>query len=608
MALNTLPSTVLSIIVDYLEFNVDRIVLTLVSKRLFERRHEYLYLVDNVKNIISSSLSLTTTTSSSSSLITKNDVLKSYCNIRKTVDCLTQQQHKILVYPVNELDTANSLVIKDGATPIAYDGNNMMLINNLNNIIKNVVGVNMSIIFSSIHNSLTYDQTFWNDLNELLTSGTGRNTTTTSGKVEFELHVLNPTLPMQDVPLTSMSITIRHDGDFEGEEEWTPHRHLFPNTLNTLLISGDFNSPLNRDVLPEGLKSLQIVGGYTWNSSPVPPTLPLHLEHVNLGPHFNIPITKGSLPDTLKSLVISGLYTHPMDGDALPPSLTMLKIDSGHSYPLINLPPSIINMELNNPHQMVDHPTLETLRLVFSDMLARPIQPLPSLKKLSIVLAKPAHIPLISATTFPRLEHLSIYSILTNYDNSNNFEPIEIDMSNLPTSLTFWSSSMQGPGRATANFGHLDGQPYQWTKGTLPSSITSMDLYRPVALDDLPPHLTSLRVQDFQLPIDVTKLPTSINTLKLYYSKQQLDNVKRFLKDIPSHIGTLEIKNSIRETPFKLRRLSHNMFFVDLDEEINHYAFVHIDDIPSFVNIQSNGSVSKQIKSWLSGKISKYFG
>ncbi|GAM19677.1 hypothetical protein SAMD00019534_028520 [Acytostelium subglobosum LB1] len=147
------------------------------------------------------------------------------------------------------------------------------------------------------------------------------------------------TLPSSLISLTIEATTF-------GDPDATPFvPGSLPDSLQTLILSDDFNQslkagilpmsltvlhfgdrynhPLPPGILPSSLKILKFIG--LFNQSLAPGSLPSSLNTLELGNCFNLPLVRGSIPDSLTKLTFGNLFNHPIPDHVLPLSITSLK-------------------------------------------------------------------------------------------------------------------------------------------------------------------------------------------------------------------------------------------------------------------------------------------
>ncbi|EGG19837.1 hypothetical protein DFA_06939 [Cavenderia fasciculata] len=103
-------------------------------------------------------------------------------------------------------------------------------------------------------------------------------------------------------------------------------------STTTLILDGDFNTPLNEGLLPETLKILKILGKF--NQPIKEGDIPDSVKTLMFGNRYNQPLPVGVLPSTLQSLVFGNDYNQPLSDGVLPTSLRSLEFGWRYNQPL----------------------------------------------------------------------------------------------------------------------------------------------------------------------------------------------------------------------------------------------------------------------------------
>lgn len=92
--------------------------------------------------------------------------------------------------------------------------------------------------------------------------------------------------------------------------------HHHPSSLKILGLSGDFNHPIEKDVLPQTLTELHL--GHEYNLPIENIVFPSSLQALDLGFNYNLPISKNVLLPSLQKLHLGFDYNLPIANDVLP--------------------------------------------------------------------------------------------------------------------------------------------------------------------------------------------------------------------------------------------------------------------------------------------------
>ena len=109
-----------------------------------------------------------------------------------------------------------------------------------------------------------------------------------------------------------------------------------PHTLRRLYFDGsNFQLPLERGALPDGLLLLHVSEHGKYNQPIEPGVLPASLLKLVLRGAFARPLARGTLPDSLKSLTLGHSFRYAIAAGVLPPSLQRLCLEGDFQRPAI---------------------------------------------------------------------------------------------------------------------------------------------------------------------------------------------------------------------------------------------------------------------------------
>ncbi|GAM17535.1 hypothetical protein SAMD00019534_007100 [Acytostelium subglobosum LB1] len=348
---------------------------------------------------------------------------------------------------------------------------------------------------------------------------------------------------------------------------------MLPKTLVHLTIAGDVITGRLDNVLPVGLKTLDL-GLSKWNHPITPGTLPSKLDTIIFGQYFNQPLSRSNLPESLTRLELNMAFNHPLDRDTLPPSLLQLVFQgSVYRHPLPNLPTTVTKLSMPNYNNHV-------IGMSDTTLYSRP-NIFPHLKELLFAEMPYSSLAAIISYSFPSLEELKI-------EKFKETRPLEEnDLSTLPSTLRSLHIAPNGPITSFAhtpldnlfiNCGRSRDTFTLESSQIWPSSLLSLSLIDyniPILPGDLPPSITSLHIHAFHYHIQPESLPPTLRSLNLTYCT----NVDEFLHQIPKSVVKLESHTFYKEYCFKLLRISETVFLRINYNDITTCEFVVIDNI-----------------------------
>lgn len=190
----------------------------------------------------------------------------------------------------------------------------------------------------------------------------------------IHLHILHPHILLRPFPLP---LSLKH----LTIQNWIDDPELYSSsTLTNLTFGKDFNSSVNH--LPPSLKRLQF------------------------GSRFNLPIN--NLPGSLTHLFLDYAFNHPVN--SLPSSLLHLEILGGvFDQPVNQLPLSLKYLNIRSrkfKHSITSLPSSLSSLILSSDEFNLPVEPLPPLSRLELLLFVGGPFPLLLSSFPPTITKL----------------------------------------------------------------------------------------------------------------------------------------------------------------------------------------------------------
>ncbi|GAM21766.1 hypothetical protein SAMD00019534_049410 [Acytostelium subglobosum LB1] len=453
--MDTLPLLIVGNIISYLDRLVDRLFVTLVCKRLYDHRQQYL------------------------NLIGTNVYMRSkdhcYLNSYKPIINNATKQSSSTTYEVDLVAFFQSDCSID--------------IEGLRESLSNPAIKRVSILryrLGLIH-PLAIFHLQWDHMETVLDELAARS-------VQLDLVNDSVTLPsMAHLHLTKLCCVVDHVYD-----------NPFPSSVTHLSLGGH-KEPKSKliEMLPPGLKELNISELFMFNAYIKPGSLPSQLESIIFNDRFNQILESKTFPSTLRSLSLGASFDQSLRGTALPSSITHLDLVrvGQYTHDLTNLPASLTSIRLPESFSRVlNHPPLQSLDLLL--FMPSNNDTYPKLTLLKMGLLKSKEFP---ASRFPNIERLYIGASQHN-----------LDISTLPWSSLIFASLLIGPEAMTSSI----SKP-------IPFGVQELELgncnFINVPAGSLPCSLTTLRMNNVE-NLKPGHIPQSVTSLGLYhYDVQSLD-------------------------------------------------------------------------------------
>ncbi|GAM21761.1 hypothetical protein SAMD00019534_049360 [Acytostelium subglobosum LB1] len=492
-----LPIIIIRKIISYLNLFEDRLIVSLLCKRLFTIRDKYINLFDT--NIINEfNVNKTHFTIHLLSLDKGNQVdtiihqLNSMSNLRE-VELSMGEGPEIwdqpLLNPSHPLCTALVDLVKTRAVQLCWK----------------TYSIESSLKHLPLTSLIVSD--YYPSRGDLLPS-------TLKHLIVKETYVIkhepSGSLPLPD-DLHTLDLTLATNSHF-SQKELTPG--MLPRQLQTLLMG--------RDMFSDGI---------------LPNTLPATLRSIRFGPSFNQPINQSVLPSSITSVDFYQNTVYGKDLVDLPSSLTSISLP--HYY-----------------EDTLDHPQLQRLR-IYSKM-PKFSRPFPNMKRLRIEILE--RLSQYDRSFFPVLECLRIdfrkdkadttlEGVITpNLTRCRLFSKAMFGLTFLVKELDHIASGVH-----SLKLGRCSFKP----GFVFPSSITSLTLWyvRQVKISELPPSITSLELRLNTWKMEAPPPPT-VRHLTLYFNA----GVEEYLDNIPLSNMVLVIIMNRPIMYLKFIRLADQLF------------------------------------------------
>ncbi|GAM20796.1 hypothetical protein SAMD00019534_039710 [Acytostelium subglobosum LB1] len=342
-----------------------------------------------------------------------------------------------------------------------------------------------------------------------------------------------------------------------------------PPHLETLDIMSGTLFTFQPGVFPNTLRSLSFCS----NMPIIPGTLPPALRHLTIGAGFDQPLDDGVLPQSLTSLRFESHYTgnllggmmfsHPLTN--LPPSLTDLKLPNVYSHVVDHQPLQSLSMWSDYQKVLcksdVKYPNLTKLMVydVLDNLLGVTSKHFPAL--------------LILETTRDR------QSLNIHHDLSMDLSCLPSGLEHIAMRVPSTLQILSFPPNLTSMVVAIDHKGvFKLSAGLLPNSITSLTLIgygHPFEQGHLPQSLTKLSIPEHSIDLDPKVLPTTLRHLiwTTGYTRQFYD----FLMVFPASIQRFEL--SFNSKIVNLLRINDTTFFRYHNEDLTECGFTSITSI-----------------------------
>ncbi|GAM28947.1 hypothetical protein SAMD00019534_121230, partial [Acytostelium subglobosum LB1] len=583
--MESLPLVVLHNIVSNLVDNIDRVVFSLVSKRLFQCRDKYLHF--NTVSLVTHTnygwpTSTSTSTSTSDDKSTSSTFLNSYQSI--IINNAKCKPHHIYIYSSKEVQYNNK-----GDFDQVYHIHDGMNRDAMRQQLLDTTNVIESITFKDKMEQ-PFTNEFWTWIQDILLEMMKMDHSTVISKsVELYIVTHNNEGPQQSLNRLPMNIELEL-----FNLRWTGDRLHLPITLTSLRVAcKGFNKPLDF-MLPDSLKSLDLEYALHWNQPIASGGLPSRLEVLKLSTRFNWPIVAGALPPTLLHLEFGDLFdqpdlshlpqslltlnmgcdfNRPLHRDSMPGALTTLCLSHEFNHPLSHLPSSLTDLTIGDMMgrhfvQEIDHPDLRSLYIALPNPIFSTNITFCDLTDLRFFHVQSSVMARITSTSFPRLDVLTI-SGFSDEQNNKKKTDTSVTLDTLPLTITTFDL---GPNLTIKSFPKgikmlrlqcTYNIKFKLTPGLIPSSVTSLNLYNysiPLGPGDIPDSVTELELASHELKIQA--LPPSLKTLRLVHCTTlygRIRGIVTILREMPT-LDMIHITSSRPTGVFKLIRLSNNIF------------------------------------------------
>ncbi|GAM23046.1 hypothetical protein SAMD00019534_062210 [Acytostelium subglobosum LB1] len=300
--MESLPITVLRLIVSFVDSNMDRLMLSLVCKRWFEHRDKYMSFETRA---------LATSSDYGESVIRLN----SYKHVFD--ESFKSKWFTICVFSSTRIPMGQFEYIAS-----CYD----------RTFITGGEGDHSwkhEILELPLIESIRFDDSILEA--EWAHMGTFFDELTRRGVTDLTVDMTYP-IPLRDMPIRTMRITCR--------EPWTAQPSFFPTTLTKLSIYAQFSGTLD-NMLPAGLK------------------------YLSLPDAWNHPLGQNALPTGLETLRLGDQYSQSLDR-VLPPALTELRIPAHESYKSLVVPSSLTSLTIGYyTNTLIDNANLKMLDVIY---------------------------------------------------------------------------------------------------------------------------------------------------------------------------------------------------------------------------------------------------
>ncbi|GAM17062.1 hypothetical protein SAMD00019534_002370 [Acytostelium subglobosum LB1] len=522
--LESLPPLILRMVLSYFDGFGERLVVSLVNKRLFVNRNKYLTFIDTKAYL---------------GPFKHNALIK--LNLNSYYDIIS----KDFITNCRSADVDLKSYVKDNDI---FDVEGLKHDLNMTNLRE---------VYFSNHKEeglhpLSEAHPQWHAINEMLYELVERGVT-------LSLKVEGHPFPLEKVPLSSLVLE-----DCQGAQLQQVH---FPRSLTYLKLCK--HSCILDHILPDGLRILDLTRvhfkfhRHAWFA---PNSLPRRLETILLSGAMKQRIEPDTFPSSLTTLELRHVYgesdfSYPLNG-VLPPSITYLNMSSAYEeyrHDLTDLPISLTRMHLPRWFQQkLHHPPLENLHVHCTVPRGHSF---PNLTKLRV--SSLERINELDFSLFPNLNRLTIdrgwFTIKTSSLPMSQLRHTSLSFDN--TSYVQWQVEIDNKvpfGIEKLELGSCNFQNVQ--PGSLPKSITRLVLWRAANLrpGHIPSSVTTLELHNYRTNgLNVYGLPPSVQNLTLIDIRDSVEIIRRLPPSVISVTVGRNAKHSI-----KLQRLDDQLFLL----------------------------------------------